>query len=207
MKRALTFMILLTLATSLAGAQMMGGRHGMPGQTPGSGSTMTPGGYAGAMLGMGGARGEMGSHGLIVTPQGGVIVTRAFDANGDGLYERELVALTSAGTKSWSKTLASTGFLLGLSNDLLLAVEQPATIDLTKPFTTTLVAYDAATGVEKWRLAIDGMPMGIEAFSGGTYLTVVNRSIADGMRALRGTAALWAISPGGTVLWKYDLAN
>jgi outer membrane protein assembly factor BamB len=209
MKKSALATIVLTLAAAAAGAQMMGGGRG--GHTPGAG---TPGagmgaGYGEMMSGMAG-RGQMGPHNLLVTPKGTVIVTRALDANKDGIPELELLALTPAGTKAWTRPLAPIGFILGLSNDLLITVEHPPTIDLTNPAATTLVAIDAASGTEKWRVAIDGLPMDIEAFDGGTYVTVIARPVltsvpTPGMRVPLGTTSLWAIGTGGNILWKYDL--
>ncbi len=211
MRKIAISMFLLALAAAVAGAQMTGGGRGMPGHTPGTGTT--PGtGNGGMMPGMVGARGDMGPQNVIVTSQGTAIVTRATDSNNDGTYELELLALTPAGTSAWKRSLTGLGFVLGLSNDLVLAVEQPTTIDPTKPLTTMLVAYDVASGNERWRLAVDGIPMNAEPFAGGTYVTVVNRPLLNatptpGTRMGPGTAALWAVGPGGTVLWKYDLTQ
>lgn len=214
MKKIAVAMFLFALVASIGGAQMMGGGGRM--HPPTTGTLPTTGfggmlnGYMSAMLGMMGGRGDMGPNAIIVTPSGNVIVTRATDANGDGIYEGELVALTPAGTKAWSKSLTALGFLLGVSGDVILAVVPPAALDIAKPLTTTLVAYDTATGATKWDEPIDGIPMAAQPFANGTYVTVVGGLMAaptSGTRFGPMTAALWAIDKGGNVLWKYDLRD
>lgn len=212
MKRIAVAMFLLALVASVAGAQMMGGGGRMhpptTGTIPGTGLGGMMDGFTSAFFGMAGGRGAMGPGTLIVTPSGNVIVTRAVDTNGDGVPEGELVALTPAGTKAWSKSLTGLGFLLGISNDVILTVVPPATIDPTRPLAATLVAYASASGVKTWELTVDGIPMAAQSFANGTYVTVVSGMMAGpapGTRLGLMTTTLWAIDKGGVVLWKYDL--
>lgn len=212
MKRIAVATFLFALVASIAGAQMTGGGGRMhpptTGTLPGSGFGGMMNDLTGAMAGMLGGRGAMGPNAIVVTPSGNVIVTRAVDSNGDGILEGELVALTPAGTKAWSKSLAGLGFLLALSNDAILAVTPRATLDLSSPLATTLVAYSTANGEKAWELPVDGVPMAAQPFASGTYVTVVGGMMSGptaGTRFGQATAALWAIGTGGNVLWKYDL--
>lgn len=188
MRRTATIATIAFLACSLSGAaaaQMMGGGMGSGGHGTGhGGSTTGPRGTGGmgSGSGMGGGMGsgmddDMGGMGrVLVSPAGTTfVVSRELTATGTSTIADELLAIGPNGTNAWSWRSTDAIRDLTLAADLLVvSVGEPHMYGTTgtAPRTGALVALRSTTGAEAWRLALDGVPMRVEAVADRLVLLV-----------------------------------
>lgn len=188
MRRTATIATIAFLACSLSGAaaaQMMGGGMGSGGHGTGhGGSTTGPRGTGGmgSGSGMGGGMGsgmddDMGGMGrVLVSPAGTTfVVSRELTGTGTTATADELLAIGPNGTNAWSWRSTDAIRDLTLAADLLVvSVGEPHMYGSTgtAPRTGALVALRSTTGAEAWRLALDGVPMRVEAAADRLVLLV-----------------------------------
>jgi len=188
MRRTATIATIAFLACSLSGAaaaQMMGGGMGSGGHGSGTGtghggSTTGPRGTGGMGSGSGmgwGMGDDMGGMGrVLVSPAGTTfVVSRELAGTSTSAVADELLAIGPNGTNAWSWRSTDAIRDLTLAADLLVvSVGEPHMYGSTgaAPRTGTLVALRSTTGAEAWRLALDGVPMRVEAASDRLVLLV-----------------------------------
>jgi len=210
--KSILFLTLVTLlVATVANAQMTGGGRHFAG-TPGNGQY---GWLDGAMRAMG-----MGSHrGLIVGPDGTAYVVRVSNPTSTQAVAFEVVAVRPSGAIGWTASVDAGMSFIELSGDHLLVTTSPYGLDSTygqtpASFSSKVVALSTSSGSIQWTLPIDGIAFDLEAFAGGTYMTVVKvaQSPASGGmhrggtgQVSYGTRTLLAIGPDGKVLWSVSL--
>ena len=237
MKRTATIAAIAFLTCSLSGAaaaQMMGGGMGSGGQGNGhGGSTTGPRGNGGmgSGSGMGGGMGsdmgwgmddDMGGMGRVrVSPAGTTfVVSRELTATGTSTIADELLAIGPNGTNAWSWRSTDAIRDLTLAADLLVvSVGEPHMYGSTgtAPRTGALVALRSTTGAEAWRLALDGVPMRVEAAADrlvllvGTPTSTATGGSTSGHMGSGGTGfqgmrrSLVAVDLTGRLLWTVAL--
>jgi outer membrane protein assembly factor BamB len=210
MKRSLILItILLLTLSSVASAQMTGGS---PRTRPGNGM---PGGRMGG--GMGVDMAGVSMHRTIVAADGTVFFLRRKDANNDGTFESEILAIRPTGTIGWTTALDAGMNSIEISGNVLVAANSPYGMDMdwndtpTANARTRIVGLSVTSGSQQWKLEIDGVVFDLEPFSGGIYATVVKPAQTGGNQGMhgpgQGTApgygwrSLIAISSEGRVLW------
>ncbi|HEY3055783.1 MAG TPA: PQQ-binding-like beta-propeller repeat protein [Thermoanaerobaculia bacterium] len=170
MKRILTTTFALMLLASIASAD--GGRGGPPGGGP-----------------------EFGGGNAIVGGNGTLFITRTTIDTGTRTSSTTVTAISPAGSTLWTATLSTRGGLR-LSGSNLISVSETRASDGT--VTSTLTALSTATGAVAWTRTISGDVMGLEPFSGGTYVIVVTPATTTGGTATR---SITALDNSGNVLW------
>lgn len=229
MRRTTTIATIAFLACSLSGAaaaQTMGGGMGSGGHGSGhGGSTTGPRGTGGMGSGSGmgwGMGDDMGGMGrVLVSPAGTTfVVSRELTATGTSTIAGELLAIGPNGTNAWSWRSTDTIRDLTLAADLLVvSVGEPHMYGTTgtAPRTGALVALRSTTGAEAWRLALDGVPMRVEAASDRLVLLVgtptstttggsTSGHMGPGDAGFRGMRrSLVAVDLSGRLLWTVAL--
>lgn len=235
MRRTATIAAITFLACSLSGAavaQMMGGGMGSGGHggsttgprgTGGMGSGSGMGGGMGSGSGMGsGMTDEMGGMGrVLVSPAGTTfVVSRELTATGTSAIADELLAIGPNGTNAWSWRSTDAIRDLTLAADLLVvSVGEPHMYGTTgtAPRAGALVALRSTTGAEAWRLALDGVPMRVEAAADrlvllvGTPTSTATGGSTSGHMGSGGTGfqgmrrSLVAVDLTGRLLWTVAL--
>lgn len=223
MKRIRTVMLFLAsgiLVAQVATAQMMGGggsgHHGSS-PVPPAGSGNNSGGMNGG--GMGGpgmmdGNGMMG-RALVVGSDDVVYTLRTTTAAGTTSPSLDVVAIRPAGTIAWATKIDGGTTRLELSGNLLLVASGDDDMGMNGGSGTSersrLVALSTASGAIQWKLDVDGFPIAMEPFSGGTYVVLAQFDATnDGMHGGRtGTSAMkrsvMAVDNSGKVLWSLDV--
>jgi hypothetical protein len=196
MKTKLAVLILVCSLASVAYGQRGGGP--MPG---------------GAFEGMGG----MGAMHPVVLSNGSVIVQKTTPPTAASGAKFELVAISSTGATLWTKEIDRGAHSPTLAGNLLLFVELTAPARPGDGIKSNVVALNAASGVEAWRLAVDGSAMSIAPAENQIYVVTV--SGPGGMHRPTGSGGpmmprippvertLIAISLTGSQLWSLSLGN
>lgn len=198
--------LFLTLLSTAAIAQMMGGGGNHPGY----------GGVTGNMTGMAGMVG-MGNHrDLIVGSDGTVYTIRISNLGTTQAPTFEVVATRPSGATGWTASVDAGMTFIELSGTNLLVTTSPhgfnsGSAQIPVATSSKIVALSAASGSVQWTLPLDGFAFDIEPFAGGTYVIVVkpaeSSTNAGGFRGMMsyGTRTLVAVGNDGKVLWSVPL--
>ena len=211
-KRAATLLGITFVALAIshgAVAQMGGGGMGNGGQ---GGCGTGPGGGTGGSggPGMGGGMGPggqgMNGGGLVVAPDGtAYVISRTPSTTAGAAASVELLAVAKNGTRLWEWSAEG-----GIREPLLvgsLVVTAVGARDGDETPEATVVALQAATGTEAWRVTLDGHAARLEA-AGDRILALVVKPTAAGTGAGSSSdpdRTLVAIDLTGTVLWSFSL--
>lgn len=212
-KRAAALLGITFMALAIshgAVAQMGGGGMGSGGQG-GCGGTGPGGGTGGSGgPGMGGGMGPggqgMNGGGLVVAPDGTAYVISKTPSTTTGAAGTSvLVAVGKNGTQAWEWSAIG-----GIREPVLagsLVITAIGARDGDETPETTVVALQAASGTEAWRVTVDGHAARLEP-AGDRILALLVKPTATGTAA--GSASgpdrtLVAIDLTGTVLWSFSL--
>lgn len=192
------------LVAQYATAQMTGGGndHGMNGGMTRGG--MNPGGMTGAAMGQ-----------VLAVGTDGVLYTlRRSAASTTEVPAVDVVAITPAGTQSWSTKVEGRMTRLELSGTLVFVASGVGDMAPNGARddndASRLVALSAATGTVQWTLELDGRIASLESYPGGVYALLMRRdgtSSGSGMHrgATAMTRSIAAIDNSGKLLWVIDL--
>ncbi|KAA0252727.1 MAG: hypothetical protein EDX89_17295 [Acidobacteria bacterium] len=212
-KRATTFAVITLLALAVsqgATAQMGGGGTGSGGQGScdgnGNGNGNGTGGAGGPGMGGGmGPGGAMNGGGLVVAPDGTSYLVTRTPATATETGASTLVAVGANGQKAWEWTTEGGIREPLLVGTLVVAVVGDADGDQTPE--AAVVALQAASGTEAWRVALDAHVARLEAATDRLVALVVEPATAssDGSAPADPDRSLVAIDLAGHVLWTFDV--
>lgn len=209
-KRATTFAVITLLALVVsqgATAQMGGGGMGSGGQgSCGTGNGNGAGGAGGPGTGGGmGPGGAMNGGGLVIAPDGTSYLVTRTPATSTESAASTLLAVGPNGQKAWEWTTQGGIREPLLVGGLVVAVVGDADGDQTPE--AAVVALQAASGTEAWRVALDAHVARLEAASDRLVALVVapETAASGGSASADPDRSLVAIDLTGHVLWTFDL--
>jgi len=212
-KSILSFTVVALLVATVANAQMTGGGRHQVG-TPGNGQY----GWMDEAMG---AMGMDNHRGLVVGTDGTAYAVRVTNPTSTQAAAFEVVAVRTSGAIAWTASIDAGMSFVELSGDHLLVTTRPHGFasghgQMPESVSSKVVALSTASGSIQWTLSLDGVAFDLEAFAGGTYVTVVKPAqppVSGGMhrggtdQVRYGARTLIAIGPDGKVLWSVALNN
>lgn len=178
-----------------ANAQPNGGGHGGPGGPGGPGD---------------GPGGPGGGPELTVTSDGSaLLVSRTSATSGTTTTVTfQLESISASGAKAWSWTAPSAIHDVTLVGSLAVIALGPASAPsstATTPEPTTLVALNASTGAEAWRLTLGGVAGRLTAAGTRTLAVVSTFTAATSTTSASVSRSLVSVDAAGHVSWSVSL--